>query len=76
MGKRWWAAAAVAVVLGGAAAWWVTGRDCSRDGESAGSPVATDPSAAAEYWTPERMASARPVRMPVERTVRHCRLPW
>jgi hypothetical protein len=57
-------------VVGGAALLgaylWSDRADCgdSPSGSSAG-PVVTDPSAAAEYWTPERMASARPVEMPV-----------
>lgn len=54
-----------AVLLG--AYWWTSNRpDCgevSSSGSTAG-PVVTDPSAAAEYWTPERMASAQPAEMP------------
>jgi hypothetical protein len=55
----------------GAAYWWTAGQaDCGDVPRSSGNtagPVVTDPSAAAEYWTPERMASARPVEMPVDR---------
>jgi hypothetical protein len=64
--RRWvvWVGIAVLVLLGGY--FWAS-RNCDRpasSGSTAG-PVSTDPAAAAEYWTPERMASARPAEMPV-----------
>ena len=71
--RRWWWAGIVVlavcgtVLLGGY--WWTANRpDCggvSSSGNTAG-PVVTDPAAVEDYWTPERMASARPAEMPVD----------
>ena len=70
---RWLLIGVAVLVVGagvlGAVSWWRGGRaDCGDRPRSSGNtagPVVTDPSAAAEYWTPERMASARPAEMPV-----------